>query len=140
MKKYLFDEIIVDSNGNIIFKSFRDISFIEIFSTCKCGHCETDKSYANRDRWLFEPKTIKQFLNCLEMTKTDGGEYLIDAEYPYEDLTIDDVLRMFAKGIYESKRVSLPQLNRFYEKAKAIQEEVKADRQILKYKPSELIK
>ena len=57
MKKYLFDKIMVDCNGEITFKSFRDLSYIEIFTTCKCGTAETDKSYSAGDRWIFTPKT-----------------------------------------------------------------------------------
>ena len=141
MKKYLFDEIIIESNGNIVFKSFRDISFLEIFSTCKCGHGETDKSYANRDRWFFEPKTLKQFLNCLTITKTDDGEYFISQNYPYENFTtLDDVLNLFVKHVYESKTVTKKELTNFYKKANEIKNATAEERALLEKDVEELNK
>lgn len=141
MKKYLFDEILIDSNGKIKFKSFRDISYLEIFSTCKCGSAETDKSYANRDRWFFEPKTLKQFLNCLEITKpTTKGEIELNFMHPFQDFTFDDVLNLFVNRTFETKKVSEDKVVAFYKKAKEITKENRLEREILEQKPSELIK
>ncbi len=140
MKKYLFDEILIDSTGTICFKSFRDITFKEIFTTNKCGHAETDKSYANRDRWFFMPKNFKQFLNCLTMTKPLDGEYYINYGYPYEDLSFDDILNLFTKRVYEAKKASKEEIVKFYKKAKEIQCSAIKERNILEQKPTELIK
>lgn len=140
MKKYLFDEILINSNGTICFKSFRDITFKEIFTTNKCGHAESDESYSQRDRWIFMPKNFKQFLNCLAMTKPIDGEYSINCDYPYEDLSFDDTLNLFAKRVYEAKKASKEEIVKFYKKAKEIESMSIKERNILEQKPTELIK
>lgn len=140
MKKYLFDEILIASSGAICFKSFRDITFKEIFTTNKFGRAESDKSYANRDRWFFTPKNFKQFLNCLTMTKPIDGEYFINYSYPYEDVNFDDILNLFAKRVYEAKKTSKEEIVKFYKKAKEIESSAIKERNILEQKPTELIK
>lgn len=137
MKKYLFNEIAI-KHGEIEFRSFRNLSFTEVFSTYKCGPCETSE---NKNIWVFAPKTLRQFLNCLKITKPNSkGEINLSCELPYDNFIFDDILNLFVKRNFETKRAQEDIVIAFYKKAQEIVQANKSEREIIEKMPDELIK
>ena len=138
MKKYLFDVIYVDSNGKVTFKSFRKISFVECFTTCKCGAAKVN-SYSH-DQWLYYPKTFKEFLNCLALTKTYGEKYTINAKLADEEHSFENLLKAFARYVYEEKNATKKELVDFYKKANEIKKATDSERALLEKNIKDLLR
>ena len=146
MKRYLFDEIDVKYDGSVAFHTFRNLKFTEIFSTSKCGHATSNNH--SEIRWTYYPKNFKQFLNCLVLTKTYDNEYIINCKN-YDELifgcketkySFTDVLKTFAKYVYQEKNATKEQILDFYEKAKKIKEATVTERALSEKNVGELIK
>ena len=128
MKKYLFDEIYVGSDGKTAFKSFRKLSFVECF-TCRCGQA-TPFNHSG-EIWLFYPQNFKEFLNCLTLTKTCDLDYIINCKRANEEKSFDNLLTAFARYVYDGENITREGLVDFYGKAKDIKKATVANRVIL---------
>ena len=92
-----------------------------------------------KDGYLL-PKTLRNFLNCLTLTKTYDGAYIIDAGRANVENSFDNLLIAFAKYVYERKNTTREELVGFYEKAKQIKEATVAERAILEKDIEEILR
>ena len=128
MQKLLFDKInIVYYNGveyTIRFRSFRPLSGLEHFYVHNLG----SKSYYSLNELCFEPKTAKQFINCLKLTKPTNGKYAIYYGRSTDNqVSFEELLKLFIDCCYAQKYNSLEEKNKFIKTAMTIKNKSVSD-------------
>ena len=136
MKKYLFDKIIINSE-TIAFISFRNLSFLEVFTTYSCGKCNSRLDQYSP--WQFNPKNFKQFLQCLSRTKIRNDEYNIHSTTDAKP-TFNNILREFIKNVYVNKRPESEKIEKFVKEAYGLRTKAKEDADILNKEPADYAK
>ena len=136
MKKYLFNKIKINMNGNVEFTPFRKASIGESFLAYT--HAKFDQK-----NWQFIPVSFKDFLKMLSKTKlNDADEYDVDIQLNldhYERISFDRLIQIFASEVYNVNAPSEKALQDFYTSAYKIKEEAVLDKKLLETEPEDLL-